>query len=81
MKQDEEPQAQVPMHEPTPLIELIKAEIGHSISPVIGWLRNDAAHGRDDSSQERLYAYHKRLQKAAEDIVALLERRGHDTTP
>jgi hypothetical protein len=57
------------------LVELIKAEIAHNITPVIGWLRLDAQAGRVDADKSRYNAYEERLQKAAEDVAALMEKR------
>lgn len=54
-------------------VEQVKAEIAHNISPVIGWLRSDAAHGRNDQDKKRLDAYHARLDLAAEAIVKMFE--------
>lgn len=54
-------------------VEQVKAEIAHHISPVIGWIRSDAVHGRDDSDGKRLESYHVRLDLAAEAIVKIFE--------
>jgi len=56
------------------LVEAIKGEIAHNITPVIGWLRWDAKMGRDDSDKTNLNEYRARLQKAAEDVANLIER-------
>jgi len=58
------------------LVEMVKGEIAHNISPVIGWLRYDASIGRDDADKKNLQAYRERLDKAAADVVALIERLG-----
>jgi len=55
------------------LVEKVKGEIAHNITPVIGWLRSDAIRGRDDSDEKNLNEYRARLQKAAEDVVKLIE--------
>jgi hypothetical protein len=57
------------------LVDLIKAEIAHNITPVIGWLRRDAQTGRVDDDQDRLNEYRRRLQKAAEDVAVAVENR------
>lgn len=56
------------------LVEMVKGEIAHNITPVIGWLRWDAKVGRDDTDQKNLTAYRERLDRAANDVVALIER-------
>jgi hypothetical protein len=55
-------------------VKIIEAEIHHNISPVIGWLRMDAAKGRVDEDQSRLNAFNERVTKAAEDIASIVER-------
>lgn len=55
------------------LIERVKGEIAHHISPVIGWLRMDAAKGVADADGKRHDAWLERLDKAAEAVADLLE--------
>lgn len=56
------------------LVELIRGEIKHNISPVIGWLRMDAKMGRVDDDKDRLNEYRSRVDKAAEDIAKIVEK-------
>ena len=56
------------------MIESVKAEISHNISPLIGWLRMDAVAGVADFDGKRHDAYMERLQKAAEDVVKVIEK-------
>ena len=49
--------------------EKIKAEISQHISPLIGWLRMDAVHGKKDFYGERLNEWYERLDLAAEAIA------------
>ena len=60
-------------------IERVLAEIHHHISPVIGWLRADAARGKVDTSQERLNAYEDRAKLAARAVIAVLRDAPHAT--
>lgn len=52
-------------------LETVRGEISHHISPVIGWLRLDAANGKSDTDGKRHEAWLERLDKAAEAIVEL----------
>ena len=57
------------------LSERIKGEISHHISPVIGWLRLDAAKGVADNDAKRHDAWLERLDKAAESIAEMVKPR------
>lgn len=66
------------MPEQDELVALIEAEIGHHISPVIGWLRMDAVKGRVDTDQKRSKQYYERQRLAAEAIAEKVRGTGHE---
>jgi len=53
----------------------VEMEIHHHISPVIGWLRNDASKGRVDTDGTRHDQWKERADRA---VDAIMEHIGED---
>lgn len=47
--------------------EWVAAQASHHLSPVIGWIRRDAANGKDTSGH--LQSFHERVGRLADDVV------------